>query len=253
MQGYTNDIWYLYKNETNKDNKSKYKEEIIIKYVDLVKIVASKLFNYYAQKIEYEDLVGYGIIGLIDAIDKFDYTKNIKFETYASIRIKGAIMDEIRKQDWVPRAIRQKSKQLNNAIKTLEDKLCREATKEEIAQYMNISIDELLKLIDETSTFNIMSIEEEIADNYKIQIIDTNIKNSPENQLIYNDNINELAKAIDTLNDKEKLIINLYYYENLTYKEISEIVGLSESRISQIISVCLSKLKKFLLNRWLLN
>ena len=178
MQGYTNDIWYLYKNETNKDNKSKYKEEIIIKYVDLVKIVASKLFNYYAQKIEYEDLVGYGIIGLIDAIDKFDYTKNIKFETYASIRIKGAIMDEIRNQDWVPRAIRQKSKQLNNAIKTLEDKLCREATKEEIAQYMNISIDELLKLIDETSTFNIMSIEEEIADNYKIQIIDTNIKNS---------------------------------------------------------------------------
>lgn len=247
MQGYTNDIWYLYKNETNKDNKSKYKEEIIIKYVDLVKIVASKLFNYYAQKIEYEDLVGYGIIGLIDAIDKFDYTKNIKFETYASIRIKGAIMDEIRNQDWVPRAIRQKSKQLNNAIKTLEDKLCREATKEEIAQYMNISIDELLKLIDETSTFNIMSIEEEIADNYKIQIIDTNIKNSPENQLIYNDNINELAKAIDTLNDKEKLIINLYYYENLTYKEISEIVGLSESRISQIISICLSKLKKILI------
>ena len=247
MQGYTNDIWYLYKNETNKDNKSKYKEEIIIKYVDLVKIVASKLFNYYAQKIEYEDLVGYGIIGLIDAIDKFDYTKNIKFETYASIRIKGAIMDEIRNQDWVPRAIRQKSKQLNNAIKTLEDKLCREATKEEIAQYMNISIDELLKLIDETSTFNIMSIEEEIADNYKIQIIDTNIKNSPENQLIYNDNINELAKAIDTLNDKEKLIINLYYYENLTYKEISEIGGLSESRISQIISVCLSKLKKILI------
>ncbi len=247
MQGYTNDIWYLYKNETNKDNKSKYKEEIIIKYVDLVKIVASKLFNYYAQKIEYEDLVGYGIIGLIDAIDKFDYTKNIKFETYASIRIKGAIMDEIRNQDWVPRAIRQKSKQLNNAIKTLEDKLCREATKEEIAQYMNINIDELLKLIDETSTFNIMSIEEEIADNYKIQIIDTNIKNSPENQLIYNDNINELAKAIDTLNDKEKLIINLYYYENLTYKEISEIVGLSESRISQIISVCLSKLKKILI------
>ena len=247
MQGYTNDIWYLYKNETNKDNKSKYKEEIIIKYVDLVKIVASKLFNYYAQKIEYEDLVGYGIIGLIDAIDKFDYTKNIKFETYASIRIKGAIMDEIRNQDWVPRAIRQKSKQPNNAIKTLEDKLCREATKEEIAQYMNISIDELLKLIDETSTFNIMSIEEEIADNYKIQIIDTNIKNSPENQLIYNDNINELAKAIDTLNDKEKLIINLYYYENLTYKEISEIVGLSESRISQIISVCLSKLKKILI------
>ena len=247
MQGYTNDIWYLYKNETNKDNKSKYKEEIIIKYVDLVKIVASKLFNYYAQKIEYEDLVGYGIIGLIDAIDKFDYTKNIKFETYASIRIKGAIMDEIRNQDWVPRAIRQKSKQLNNAIKTLEDKLCREATKEEIAQYMNISIDELLKLIDETSTFNIMSIEEEIADNYKIQIIDTNIKNSPANQLIYNDNINELAKAIDTLNDKEKLIINLYYYENLTYKEISEIVGLSESRISQIISICLSKLKKILI------
>lgn len=247
MQSFTNDIWALYKNETNKDNKAKYKEEIITKYVELVKIVSSRLFNYYAQKIDYDDLVGYGIIGLIDAIDKFDYTKNIKFETYASIRIKGAIMDEIRNQDWIPRSIRKKSKELNNAIDILENKLCREATREEIAKYMNISLEEVSKLIDETSTFNIISIEEELSENYKIQIMDNSIENSPEDQLIYNDNINELSKAIDTLKEKEKLIINLYYYENLTYKEISEIVGLSESRISQIISVCLLKLKKMLI------
>lgn len=240
------DIWSLYVQETDKEKKSKIKEEIIVKYLDLVKIVSSKLFNYYAQKIEYDDLISYGVIGLIDAIDKFDYQKNIKFETYASIRIKGAIMDEVRNQDWIPRSIRKKSKTLNAAKDELEDKLGRDATKEELAIHMNINMDELSSLIQETATYNIVSMEDEIAENFRIQIVDTNIENSPEEKLLYNDTINTLAKAIDKLKEKEKLVINLYYYENLTYKEISDIVGVSESRISQIISACLAKLKKIL-------
>ena len=190
--------------------------------------------------------MGYGIIGLIDAIDKFDYSKNIKFETYASIRIRGAIIDEIRSQDWIPRGIRKKMKILNTAVEELENKLGREANRHEIAEHMGISLKEVDELYDETATFNIVSIEDELSENVKIQIPDTKVENSPEQQLIYTDTVNDLAKAIDTLKEKEKIIINLYYYENLTYKEISEIIGISESRISQIISACLTKLKKLM-------
>ena len=240
------DIWKLYAEEKNPDKKRKIKEEIITKYVSLVKIVSGKLFNYYAQKIEYDDLMGYGIIGLIDAIDKFDYSKNIKFETYASIRIRGAIIDEIRSQDWIPRGIRKKMKILNTAVEELENKLGREANRHEIAEHMCLNLKEVDELFDETATFNIVSIEDELSENVKIQIPDTKVENSPEQQLIYTDTVNDLAKAIDTLKEKEKIIINLYYYENLTYKEISEIIGISESRISQIISACLTKLKKLM-------
>ena len=190
--------------------------------------------------------MGYGIIGLIDAIDKFDYTKNIKFETYASIRIRGAIIDEIRSQDWIPRGIRKKMKTLNTVMEELENKLGREASRHEIAEHMGISLKEVDELFDETATFNIVSIEDELSENVKIQIPDTKVENSPEQQLIYTDTVNDLAKAIDTLKEKEKIIINLYYYENLTYKEISEIIGISESRISQIISACLTKLRKLM-------
>lgn len=245
MEGNTS-IWSLYAKEKNEVKKRQIKDEIITRYVNLVKIVSGKLFNYYAQKIEYDDLVGYGVIGLIDAINKYDYTKNIKFETYASIRIRGAIIDQIRNQDWIPRTIRKKTKMLNLAIEEVESKLGREATKQEISQHMNLTLKEVEDLFEETTTYNIVSIEDEITDNYKLQIMDTKKENSPEEQLIYKDTVNELAKAIDTLKEKEKLIINLYYYENLTYKEISEVVGVSESRISQIVSTCLLKLKKIL-------
>jgi RNA polymerase sigma factor, fliA/whiG family len=239
-------IWFLYEKETDELKRKQLKEEIITNYIGLVKIVSGKLFNYYAQKIEYDDLMGYGVIGLIDAIDKYDYTKNIKFETYASIRIRGEIIDQIRNLDWIPRSIRKKMKTLNAVTEKLESQLGREVTRQEISEYMQISLKEVDDLFEETTTYNIVSIEDEITENYKLQITDDKKENSPEENLIYKDTVKELAKAIDTLKEKEKLVINLYYYENLTYKEISEIVGVSESRISQIISSCLIKIKKIL-------
>ena len=137
-------------------------------------------------------------------------------------------------------------KTLNTVMEELENKLGREASRHEIAEHMGISLKEVDELFDETATFNIVSIEDELSENVKIQIPDTKVENSPEQQLIYTDTVNDLAKAIDTLKEKEKIIINLYYYENLTYKEISEIIGISESRISQIISACLTKLRKLM-------
>lgn len=240
------DIWELYDSEKDPKKKLEIRNQIVDKYISLVKIVSGKLFSNYAKKVEYDDLIGYGVIGLIDAIDKYDHKKNIKFETYASIRIRGSIIDNIRNQDWVPRSVRQKSKDINEAVDYLWHKLGRDATDEELADHLGVDLDELDKIISQTSLYNIVSIEEEFEDNYKLQIVDDKRENSPQESLDYNDTVNELAKAIDKLKPKEKTIINLYYYENLTYKEISEIVGVTESRISQIVSSSLMKLREYM-------
>lgn len=241
-------LWKKYDKEKNPIEKNRLRNEIIERYIDLVKIISGKMFNYYAKNIEYEDLVGYGVIGLIDAIDKFDIDKNIKFETYASIRIKGSIIDQIRTIDWVPRSIRQKSKNLLRVTERLEDRYGRSPTNIELARELKISMDELNSLQMECSTYNIISVEDQIMENYKFDLMDERKDNLPEENIVEKDAINNLKNAIDTLKDREKLIINLYYYENLTYREISEVVGISESRISQIISQCLEKLRKKLGN-----
>ncbi|MBS6062365.1 sigma-70 family RNA polymerase sigma factor [Criibacterium bergeronii] len=246
MDGKEVNIWEVYNLEKDPNKKLEVRNSIISKYVNLVKIVSGKLFSYYAQKIEYDDLMGYGVIGLIDAIDKYDYKKQIKFETYASFRIRGSIIDHVRNQDWIPRSVRQKSKAVNMAFQKLENELGREATDEELANYLGIEVEEIDKLLAQTSFYNVVSIEEEFADNYKLQLMDEKKENSPQESLEYKDTLNDLTKAIDKLKPKEKTIINLYYYENLTYKEISEIVGVTESRISQIVSSALVKLKDYM-------
>lgn len=247
-----NELWIYYNKEKDADAKKNYKKELIERYLNLVKIISSKLYIYYAKKIEFEDLMGYGVIGLIDAIDRFDHTKKIKFETYATIRIKGTIMDQIRKQDFVPRTVRQKSKQIQNSNDELEGVLGRTPTNEELADYMGITMNELHEMLGETGGLNVFYIEDDLLDAYKNQtvtrsMLDERVDNLPEQRLLKKDTVETLAKAIDaTLNDTEKTVVNLYYYENMTYKEISRIVDLSESRISQIISSSLKKLRKWM-------
>ena len=238
------DIWDRYSQEENLDKKKEIKKVIIEEYINLVKIIAGKLYNYYASNIEYDDLMSEGVIGLIDAIDKYDPTKNIKFETYASIRIRGSIIDQIRNLDWIPRSIRQKSKILKDANEALESKLGREASYQEIAKYLGKSEQEVLTLIDETSVYNVLSIEDDFNESFKIQLKDESIESSPEDLTVYNDTIKELQRTIGELNEREQLIINLYYYEGLTYKEIGEILNISESRVSQIHSKAISKMRK---------
>ncbi|MBP2026425.1 RNA polymerase sigma factor for flagellar operon FliA [Acetoanaerobium pronyense] len=237
------DIWKKYDMEVDSNTKSEIKKEIIIKYISLVKIISGRLYNYYASNIEYEDLMSYGVIGLIDAIDKFDRTKNIKFETYASIRIRGSIIDQIRNLDWVPRSIRQKSKVLKDAYEVLDQKLGREPSNAEIAEYLGKTESEIKSMFDETSIFNVMSIEDDFKDNYKIQLKDETIDSSPEASAIKNDTLKELQLAIEKLSERDKIIINLYYYEGLTYKEIGEILKISESRVSQIHSKAIVKMR----------
>ncbi|SHG93247.1 sigma-70 family RNA polymerase sigma factor [Tepidibacter thalassicus] len=242
------DIWIKYKSTKDEKAKNELKKEIILRYIKLVKIISGRLYNYYGSNIEYDDLVSYGIIGLIDAIEKYDYSKNIKFETYASVRIRGAIIDEIRNLDWIPRSIRQKSKLIKDAYAKLENKLGREPNTNELAEELGKSEDEILKLLEETNIYNVVSLEEELNDNFKIQIEDTSSDVNPEESLIRKDIIESLKKALDVLNERERLIINLYYYEGLTYKEIGKILNISESRISQIHSRSILKIKTKLEN-----
>ncbi|MBE6081732.1 MULTISPECIES: sigma-70 family RNA polymerase sigma factor [Tissierellales] len=240
----TKELWYKYK-ETN-DMESK--KELIEKYVPLVKVVAGRMFNFYGSKIEYDDLVGFGVLGLIDSIERFDLHKNIKFETYAQIRIKGAIIDNIRKLDWIPRSLRKKSKDVQKAIFELENKLGYNPSNEQISEYLHISLKEVENMLSDITTFNVVSLEDFLNENgeYFFEVKEDD-KDTPE-RVYEKDEIKKiLVDTIDALPEKEKLIISLYYYEELTYKEIGHILKLSESRISQIHSRVLIKIKNCLI------
>ncbi|MDD4112507.1 MAG: FliA/WhiG family RNA polymerase sigma factor [Herbinix sp.] len=220
-------------------------EKIIIEYAGLVKIVAGRLSMYLGHNVEYDDLVGYGTFGLIDAIDKFDYTKGNKFETYASLRIRGAILDQIRKMDWIPRSIRQKQRKIENAYQNLETKFGRNITDGDVAEELNLSIEELEDWQNQTNITNIISLDEFLeqgSESKTDQYFATTFE-QPDRIVEQNELKDILARTLDTLTEKEKRVIVLYYYEDLTLKEISKILEVSESRISQLHTKALQKLK----------
>ncbi len=220
------------------------KDTLIVEYAHLVKYVASRMSLMVGQYVDFDDLVGYGVFGLIDAVDKFDYDKGFKFETYAQLRIKGAIIDNIRKLDWVPRSIRQISKDVEKAYTTLEAQLGREPNDKELALELGVSDEEAKDLIKKASVSSLISLDEYTeANNGKVNIKDDANKGfSPENELGKKEMKLMLVDALNTLTEKEKIVINLYYFDELTLKEISKVLEVSESRISQIHSKAILKL-----------
>lgn len=232
--------------EYEKKPTPKLREQLIIEYSPLVKIVAGRLLMYLGSNVEYDDLVGYGVFGLIDAIDKFSLCKGVKFETYASLRIRGSVLDQIRKMDWIPRTIRQKQKSLDNAYKKLEIELGRTPTNEELAGHLNVSMQELLSMQEKTKIANLVSLEEFMEQGSEVKVESTSAGNNigqPEKTVIKDEAKELLIKALDELTENEKKVVTLYYYEELTLKEISAIIGVSESRISQLHTRALSKIK----------
>ncbi len=223
------------------------REKIILEYAPLVKVVAGRLSMYLGYNVEYEDLVSYGIFGLIDAIDKFDFLKDVKFETYASLRIRGAILDQIRKMDWIPRTIRQKQKKIDTVIRDIEIKYGRSATDEEIATGLGITGEEYLDWQSQMKITNIVSLNEFLEQGSEVpneanQGRSTQF-DSPEAVLERDELKKILVEALDLLTEKERKVIALYYYEELTLKEISNILGVSESRISQLHTRALQKMR----------
>lgn len=230
--------------EYSKKRTPDLREKIILEYVNLVKLVAGKLSVYLGYHVEYDDLVGYGTFGLIDAIDKFDFAKGVKFETYASLRIRGAILDQIRKMDWIPRTLRQKQRQLDAAYAKIESETGRMATDEEIAQVLNITTEELDNLQSQTKVSNLVSLDECIEQG------DVRVENATSEEFRQPDRIVErneiretLIETLKMLTDKEKTVITLYYYEDLTLKEISRVLDVSESRVSQLHTKALQKMR----------
>lgn len=231
--------------EYSKRKTSELYEKIIIEYAGLVKLVAGRLSMYLGHSVEYDDLVGYGTFGLIDAIDKFDYTKGYKFETYASLRIRGAILDQIRKMDWIPRSIRQKQRKMENAYQALETRHGRNVTDEDVAEELNLTIEEFEDWQNQTNITNIISLDEflEQGSESKTEQYFATTFEQPERIVEQKELKDILVRTLDTLTEKEKRVIVLYYYEDLTLKEISKILEVSESRISQLHTKALQKLK----------
>ena len=221
------------------------RERIIIEYAGLVKIVAGKLSMYLGNNVEYDDLVGYGTFGLIDAIDKFVLTKGVKFETYASLRIRGAILDQIRKMDWIPRTVRQKQKRLEQAQAELENIYGRPATDKELADKLEVSEEELNDLLEETKVANLVSLDEymEQGSEAKVSPVKKTSIIAPEASAVKKELKQQLLKALETLTEKEKKVVLLYYYEDLTLKEISSVLEVSESRVSQLHTKAIVKMK----------
>ena len=206
----------------------------------------SSSLNSVSCVFEYDDLVGYGIFGLIDAIDKYDYGKNVKFETYASLRIRGAILDQIRKMDWIPRSLRQKQKKINAAMAAIEAKTGRTSTDEELAAELGISIEELNNWQGQTKMSNLISLDEytEEGSESGIQAVNNTRFETPEDVVEKEELKKMLVEALDLLTEKEKNVVTLYYYEDLTLKEISLVLNVSESRVSQLHTKALNKMRK---------
>lgn len=221
------------------------REKLIIEYSPLVKFVAGRLSIYFGSHVDYDDLVSFGVFGLIDAIDKFDISKGVKFETYASLRIRGSVIDSIREMDWVPRSLRQKSKDLEKVYFEVENELGHAASDKDIAGKMGITLEELSKLLNEVNVSTMMSLDEFLEQNYEIGVDSNNVLKDgiPESYIEINELKETLADAINKLPEKEKTVVSLYYYEELTLKEISAVMGVSESRVSQLHTKAILRLR----------
>lgn len=237
-----NTLWVDY---IKSNHSPEIREKLILEYSSLVKLVAGRLSMYLGYNVEYEDLVSYGVFGLIDAIDKFDPSKEVKFETYASLRIRGSILDQIRKMDWIPRTIRQRQKQIENVMRQVESEKGRGATDEEIALGLGITNDEYLEWQSKMKITNIISLNEFLDQGSEVPNPTSGSRHfiMPEEAVEQEEIKVVLAESLTLLTQKERRVIELYYYEDLTLKEISHILEVTESRVSQLHTKALQKMK----------
>ena len=239
-------VWQAYK--ANQDPRAR--DRLIIKYAPLVKYVAGRLAMGLLPQIDVDDLVSYGVFGLMDAISKFDPGREVKFETYAIARIRGAMLDSLRAYDWIPYSVRQKAKDLERAYAKVEAKLGRSATDAEVAAEMGIGAAQLSKMLCDVRGMAMVSLDEvwttedESGTGLRpIEIIEDLGASDPESHVEFEDRKRILAEAIGKLPEREKTVVTLYYYEGLTSKEISHILGVSQSRVSQLHSKAVLRLK----------
>jgi RNA polymerase sigma factor FliA len=240
------ELWRRYK----ADGDSRVRERLVIAYSPLVKYVAGRTAAGLPPHVEEADLISYGLVGLISAIERFDLSRDIKFETYAIMRIKGAIIDELRSMDWVPRSVRARAREVERAHAKLEHSLQRAPTDEEIAAELEISVDELNDSLLAISHSSLVALDElwSVSDSSGDQVslmdtIEDTAAPDPAKALDVGDLKDRIAESIAKLPEREKLVIALYYYENLTLREIGEVLGVTESRVSQLHTKAVLRLR----------
>jgi RNA polymerase sigma factor for flagellar operon FliA len=245
----TQSLWLEYR----RTGDQKLRDRLILTYAPLVKYVAGRLGSGLPAHVDEGDLVSYGLLGLMGAIERFDPTREIKFETYAIARIKGQIIDELRAMDWVPRSVRARARDIERAIAELEKKLERAPTDEEIAGKLGITTDELEDSLTDIARSSIAALDElwtvSGGDGDQVALIDTlEDEGAPDPQatLSATEQKEALAEAIARLPDREKLVVTLYYYEELTLREIGEVLSVTESRVSQLHTKAVLRLKAHL-------
>jgi RNA polymerase sigma factor for flagellar operon FliA len=226
------------------------RDQLIIHFAHLVKYVASRLAIHLSSLVELDELISYGIEGLIDAIEKFDHKRNIKFQTYAITRIRGSMIDGLRSMDWIPVSLRQKSKELEKAYINVEARLGRSASDAEVAEELGLSLDEFALLLRDVAATTIISLDDflpgedgEQKKKRMLDLLEDHNSISASEIVEFNEVKDLLAKAISRLPDKEKMVVYLYYYEGLTLKEIGATISLSESRISQLHTKAILRLR----------
>jgi RNA polymerase sigma factor FliA len=236
----------------SRQGKKKQNDALIMKYAPLIKYIATRIAARLPMHIEIQDLINSGVLGLMDAIEKFDPDKGVKFETYAEYRIKGAILDSLRAMDWVPRSVRKVATLLENTYAELEKKLGRPAHDEEVAEAMDVEVEKLHKLMSRVSHVSMVSLERDSKNSHQTSLLDRLI--SPDNASGFNKLDAEelrdmLTDCVERLPEKEQTVVSLYYYNEMTMKEIGKVLKLTESRVSQIHTKAVlrlrGKLRKF--------
>ncbi len=225
------------------------RDRLILRYAPLVKFVAGRMRSALPSHVEESDLISYGLLGLIGAVERFDPMREVKFETYAVSRIKGAIIDELRSLDWVPRSVRSRAREIERVSADLENKLQRAPTDEEMAEAMRMPMEEFQGLLNQIATSSIVALDEMwsvSAGGDSLALIDTigaGRLADPAAQLDVADLRDTLADAIARLPEREKIVIALYYYDGLTLREIGDVLGVTESRVSQLHTKAILRLK----------
>jgi RNA polymerase sigma factor for flagellar operon FliA len=229
------------------------KDKIIVEYAPLIKYIAQKIASRLPANIQLDDLISCGVIGLMDAIDKFDPSRDNKFKTYAEFRIRGAILDELRAQDWVPRSVREKAKQVEKAYAKIEHETGRPATDDEMCAELQCTLEEFYDLLNKAKSVSLLNIDD--AQTFSrgdkklmMGLLEHRRSSNPDAAMTYKRAQERIKEGIKSLPEKQRLVLSLYYYEDLNLKEIGQVLDVTESRVSQLHTQAIIKLRAKLKN-----
>lgn len=238
------DLWVQYKER----NDARAREELIIRYMRIVKYIAGRMAIHVPSSIDMDDLIGWGVLGLLDAVEKYDHKQDVKFSTYASMRVRGAIIDQIRSLDWAPRSLRAMARKVGAARDKLRHQTGSEPDTDLIASELGTTAEHVESTVAQLKTAQILSLDdylpsEDAEDARKLDVTSDTRAGSPEQLLEDQEKQERLVQAILSLPDQQQKVLNLYYYEELTLKEIGAVLSVSESRICQIHSAAMKRLR----------